>query len=83
MKNRKFIGIALKLHASLQDLTRIHLHFSYIRAVDRKNLVLGGYSFCTDLNKDSISFHLNLLERLGFQQFDISVVLNNQSGSPR
>jgi hypothetical protein len=58
MKNHKFIGIALKLHASLQDLTRIHLHFRYIRAVVRKNLVFGGHSFCTDLNKDFISFTL-------------------------
>jgi hypothetical protein len=49
MKNHKFVGISLKLHALPQDLTRILLH---------------------------------LLGRRGFQQFDISVVLNNRSGVP-
>jgi hypothetical protein len=44
MKNHRFVGIAFQLHASLQDLTRIHLH---------------------------------KLGRRGFQQFDMSVVLNN------
>jgi hypothetical protein len=37
---------------------------SYILVVVRKNLVLGGHSFCTDLNKYFISFHCgNLLFR--------------------